>query len=102
MASTTKTIPQICSQLIRRGFAHRFYWDSTGLHLAGGERTFLPKQLYLLEHHRVQDEEQSGESVYALQTRDGLRGLIRSQFEGFSDFRLRKFMDRVRVITQTH
>ena len=101
MTSTHKSIPQICSRLVRRGFDRRFYWDSSGLHLVGAERTFKPAQLYLREYHRVQDEEQTGESVYALETRDGLRGLVRNHFEGFSDIRLRKFMDRVRVITPT-
>lgn len=85
--------------LKNQGFTTRFQMTGNRLRNLTNDRLYGPKEVSIVEYHRfrTEDTEENTHIIFALETADGHRGLIASQYDSYRDVRLLKFMDRVKV-----
>jgi hypothetical protein len=73
--------------LRRDGFTNDFTASGGELHLDGTERRFRPEDCRILNHFRFEGTSDPGDMsiVYALETRDGTRGILVDAFGTYAD-----------------
>jgi hypothetical protein len=96
---TYMTMAEALRGLEQRGFTANFEPIGRSLHIAGGERTFQPDELTIVEHHRFEGSSDPEEMavVYALEARDGTRGALVDAFGVYANPELSAFLKDVRM-----
>jgi len=96
---TYLTMAEAMNDLKRRGFTADFEPIGKMLHAAGSERTFQPDELTIVEHHRFEGASDPEEMavVYALEARDGTRGVLIDAYGVYANPDLSAFLQDVRV-----
>lgn len=96
---TYMTMAEALRGLERRGFTANFEPIGRSLHIAGSERTFQPDELTIVEHHRFEGSSDPEEMavVYALEARDGTRGVLIDAYGVYANPDLSTFLKDVRM-----
>src|SRR5262245_20222229 len=87
------------SALRRDGFTDDFAASSGELQLAGTDRRFRPEDCRILNYFRFEGTSDPGDMsiVYALETRDGTRGILVDAFGTYADPEVGAVVSRMKV-----
>ena len=98
-AKTYTTTADAMNGLKRRGFTADFEPLGKTLHVMGSERTFQPDELTIVEHHRFEGSSDPEEMavVYAIEARDGTRGVLIDAYGVYANPDLSAFLKDVRM-----
>ncbi len=98
-AKTYTTMADAMNDLKRRGFTADFEPFGKMLHIMGRERAFQPDELTIVEHHRFEGSSDPEEMavVYAIEARDGTRGVLIDAYGVYANPDLSAFLKDVRM-----
>jgi hypothetical protein len=96
---TYTTMAEAMDDLKRRGFTADFEPIGKALHIAGSERKFQPEELTIVEHHRFEGASDPEEMavVYAIEARDGTRGVLVDAYGVYANPDLSAFLKDVLI-----
>jgi hypothetical protein len=97
-----RSVDEALSELDQRGFHANFEYLDRKFTAVDSGRTFDAEELTIVEHHRVEgDSDPDDESiVYAIESRDGIRGVLVDAFGTYANADLGEFLRRVRLDEQ--
>lgn len=79
-------------------FDCEFEFKKGRLHCEEKNKVYEPSQLYLVEYHRFEKEDEVL-IVYAFLCNDGNKGLLQCSFGSEIDMRIITFLDKVKILT---
>jgi hypothetical protein len=87
------------ADLARRGFTANFEFLDGALTDVDSGRTFGAPELTIVEHHRFEgaSDPDDMEIVYAIESRDGTRGVLVDAFGTYSNPELSRFIEQVAI-----
>ncbi len=93
------TVSEALDDLARRGFSANFEYAEGALLAVDSGRRFRAEELTILEHHRFEGASDPDDMavVYALQSRDGTRGVLVDAFGVYANPELGEFLRKVEV-----
>jgi hypothetical protein len=88
--------------LRRRGYTADFEVRDGALRETASGRLFRADELAIVEHHRFEgaSDPEDMSVVYALESRDGLRGVVVDAFGAYANPRLADFLEKVEMREQ--
>ena len=88
--------------LRRRGYTADFEVRDDTLRDTAGGRQFRPDELAIVEHHRFEgaSDPEDMSVVYAIESKDGLRGIVVDAFGAYANPQLADFLQKVEVREQ--
>jgi hypothetical protein len=91
------TLSGIMRDLDRRGFTEHFRVDPRGLRALDGGETFAPDEVVIAERYRFEGVSDPGDMaiLYAIETRNGVRGTLTDAFGVYADPGVGAFMGDV-------
>jgi hypothetical protein len=94
-----RSVVEALSDLARRGFTANFEYLDGLLTAVDLGRSFRPEELTIVEHHRLEGETDPDDMaiVYAIESRDGIRGALVDAFGLYANPRLGEFLRRVKI-----
>jgi hypothetical protein len=96
---TYMTMADAMRDLERRGFTANFEPIGKALHVLGGEKTYQPADLTIVEHHRFEGASDPDEMsvLYAMEARDGTLGVLIDAYGTYANPDLSTFLKDVRM-----
>jgi hypothetical protein len=94
-----RSVAEALAELARRGFTANFeYLDGVFIAVDLG-RSFAADELTIVEHHRFEGASDPGDMavVYAIESRDGIRGALVDAFGVYANPELGEFLRKVRI-----
>ena len=93
------TVTEALQELARRGFTGSFIVDEGGLRSPGTGSLVNPDEVTVVEYHRFEGESNPDDMsvVYALESRDGLRGIIIDAYGTYADPVVGEFLEKVKL-----
>jgi hypothetical protein len=94
-----RSVAEALAGLARRGFTANFeYLDETFTAVDLG-RSFAAEALTIVEHHRFEGVSDPDDMavVYAIESRDGIRGVLVDAFGVYANPKLGEFLRKVRI-----
>jgi hypothetical protein len=90
--------------LERRGFTCRFLPNGDRLRLSGTDRRLRPEHVRILDYYRFEGTSDPDDMsvLYALETRDGVRGILIDAYGSYADPDVAALLDRMRVAWEGH
>lgn len=84
--------------LRQRGFATDLEFRDGALHETATGRRFRPDELAIVEHHRFEGESDPEDMavVYAIESRDGVRGIVVDAFGAYANPALAAFLEKIK------
>ena len=97
--ATDVTLAETLADLADRGFAAAFVVAGDGLRAAGTVRTFRAEDLTIREFHRFEgiSDPDDMSIVYAIESRDGMRGTLVDAFGVYSNPAVTRVLERVPI-----
>ena len=97
---TYMTMADAMRDLKRRGFTADFELIGKTFRTLGSERAFQPDELTIVEHHRFEGQSDPEEMavVYAIEARDGTRGVLVDAYGVYANPDLSAFLKDVRML----
>lgn len=97
-ANQYESLLEAIEDLARRGFMENFMLVEGGLWASGRGRVYRPGELVIVEHHRFEGESNPDDMsvVYAIECRDGVRGIVVDAFGAYASPDLGNFLRNVR------
>ena len=88
--------------LARRGFTANFEFIDGTFIAVDLNRSFAPQDLTIVEHHRFEGETDPDDMaiVYAIESRDGVRGTLVDAFGTYANPKLGEFLRNVKIREQ--
>jgi hypothetical protein len=95
-----KTLVSCLNSLVRNGFEEHFKVTENGLKALRLNKYYAPKEVKVLNYYRFEGDSDPADNsiLYAIQTRDGLRGTLVDAFGPYADSKVTKFMTEVESI----
>ncbi len=95
-----KTLAACMNKLQSDGFQENFMVKERGLCALDSERTYSPSEVKIVNFYRFEGENDPADSaiLYAIQTNDGLRGLVSDAYGPYADSKVTKFISDVEEI----
>lgn len=94
-----RSVTEALAELARRGFTANFeYLDDLFVAVDSG-RSFAPDELTIVEHHRFEGASDPDDMAvaYAIESRDGTRGVVVDAFGLYANPRLGEFLRNVKI-----
>lgn len=93
------TVAEAVRDLERRGFTANFELIAKTFRAVESGKTFNPDDLTIVEHHRFEGSSDPEEMavVYAIQARDGTRGVLVDAYGVYANPDLSAFLNDVRI-----
>ena len=94
-----RTVTEALDELARRGFTANFeYLDGAFIAVDLG-RAFEAEDMTIVEHHRFEgaSDPEDMAVVYAVESRDGVLGVVGDAFGVYANPRLGEFLHKVRI-----
>jgi hypothetical protein len=93
------SVTQALTELARRGFTANFEYLDDAFTAVDLGRTFTAEELTIVEHHRFEGASDPDDMavVYAIECRDGTRGVLVDAFGVYAEPRLGEFLHKVRI-----
>lgn len=82
-----------------RGFTESFRVTEQGLHAVNSQESFRAADATIVEHHRFEGVSDPDDLavVYAIETRDGTRGVLVDAYGAYADPRVSAFLTQVSI-----
>jgi len=93
------TVTEALDDLARRGFTANFECLDGALTSVDSGRSFRAEELTIVEHHRFEGVSDPDDMavVYAIVSRDGVRGVVVDAFGAYANPTLGEFLGKVRI-----
>jgi len=93
------SVTQALTELARRGFTANFEYLDDAFTAVDLGRSFAAEELTIVEHHRFEGASDPDDMsvVYAVESRDGVRGVVVDAFGVYADPKLGEFLHKVRI-----
>jgi len=93
------SVTQALTELARRGFTANFEYLDDAFTAVDLGRSFAAEDLTIVEHHRFEGASDPDDMsvVYAVESRDGVRGVVVDAFGVYADPKLGEFLHKVRI-----
>jgi hypothetical protein len=94
------SLSRAADALNKQGFTARFSLEDQKLKQLNGNRIYQPEDVAIVEYHRFLPESPDISQVaivFALETIDGLKGLLVAFYNAYGKVNLLEFMDRVKI-----
>ncbi len=97
-----KTLTSCIEFLQKDGFKANFMVNEKGLSEAGSDKFYQPQQVRIPNFYRFEGTSDPGDSsiLYAIETDDGLRGLLSDSYGPYSDPEVARFITEVQEINK--
>lgn len=94
-----RTLDTVIEELKTRGFVERFRVAGSRLRAIGSGRTFASEDLTIREYQRFEGASDPDDAsiVYAIETRDGTKGLLVDAFGLYANPEVGELLERVRI-----
>jgi hypothetical protein len=94
------TVTEALADLTRRGFTANFEYINDAFTAVDSGRTFRAEELTIVEHHRFEgaSDPEDMAVVYAIESRDGIRGVVVDAFGVYANPKLGRFLRKVRIL----
>ncbi len=93
------SVSEALAELARRGYTANFEYLDRIFIAVDLARSFAAEELTIVEHHRVEGASDPGDMavVYAIESRDGIRGTLVDAFGVYATPELGEFLHKVRI-----
>ena len=93
------TVTEALDGLARRGFTANFEYLDGAFTAVDSGRSFTAEELTIVEHHRFEgaSDPEDMAVVYAVESRDGVRGVVVDAFGVYATPKLGEFLSKVRI-----
>jgi hypothetical protein len=93
------TVTEALADLARRGFTANFEYLDGAFTAVDSGRTFEAEELTIVEHHRFEGASDPDDMAvaYAVESRDGVRGVVVDAFGVYANPKLGEFLGKVRI-----
>jgi hypothetical protein len=93
------SVTEALDDLARRGFTANFEYLDSAFTAVDSGRSFRAEELTIVEHHRFEGASDPDDTavVYAVESRDGVRGIVVDAFGMYADPKLGEFLQKVRI-----
>lgn len=94
------TLARAADALSKQGFTARFALEDKKLRQVNGHRVYQPEDVAIVEYHRfISKNRDFGKVaiVFALETIDGIKGLLVAFYNAYGKVNVLEFMDRVKI-----
>jgi hypothetical protein len=97
-----KTLTSCIEALKKDGFTTNFMVNEKGLYDIDKEKVYTPEQVRIPSFYRFEGESDPADSsiLYAIETDDGVRGLLSDSYGPYSDPEVAKFITEVQEINK--
>ncbi len=95
-----ETMSSCMNQLRNKGYVEDFTVDAKGIKTTGIKKHYKPEQVTIENFYRFEGDTDPGDSaiLYAIETNDGLRGLLTDSYGPYADSVISSFILRVHDI----
>jgi hypothetical protein len=95
-----KTLASCMSTLYADGFKENFMVKEGVIHALDSDKKYSPSEIKILNFYRFEGESDPADNaiLYALETNDGIRGLLSDAYGAYADVKVTKFMKEVEDI----
>jgi hypothetical protein len=95
-----KTLSSCVEDLQKQGFTENFMVKEKGLRALDKEKYYAPGEVKIINFYRFEGESDPADSaiLYAIETKDGVRGLLSDAYGAYADEHTTKFMAEVEDI----
>ena len=93
------SVTEALDELAQRGFTANFEYFDDAFTAVDSGRTFRAEELTIVEHHRFEGASDPDDMavVYAVESRDGTRGVVVDAFGVYANPKLGEFLRKVRI-----
>ena len=97
-----KTLVSCLNSLVRNGFEEHFKVTDNGLKALRTGKYYTPAQVNVLNYYRFEGDSDPADNsiLYAIETKDGLRGTLVDAFGPYADTKVTNFMTEVDKINK--
>lgn len=97
-----KTLVSCLNSLVRDGFEEHFKVTDKGLKALRTDKYYDPTQVKILNYYRFEGDSDPADNsiLYAVETKDGLRGTLVDAFGPYADTKVTNFMTEVERINK--
>ena len=97
-----KTLVSCLNSLVRNGFEEHFKVTEKGLKALRLEKYYEAKDVKVLNYYRFEGDSDPADNsiLYALETKDGLRGTLVDAFGPYADSKVTNFMTEVERVNK--
>ena len=94
------TMVSCMNKLQEDGFTENFIVDENGLKIIDEERFYLPEEVSIVNFYRFEGDSDPGSNsiLYAIETRDGRKGLLSDAYGAYADENVTAFTAEVQEI----
>ena len=95
-----KTLSACMNKLQADGFNSNFMIKENKLFVVDTDKTYLPEDVKIVNFYRFEGESDPSDSsiLYAMETKDGLKGIIADAYGAYADKEVSKFIAEVEKI----
>lgn len=95
-----KTMTLSLNKLVREGYTEDFKATANGLVSLKSERIYAPEEIKVVDFYRFEGASDPADNsiLYAIETRDGIKGTLVDAFGPYADTRVDTFMKEVEEI----
>jgi len=99
MMNQYDTLAQATKALRDRGYASEFHFTKNGLVNKDNEQKYDEQNLEIVEYHRFEGESNPSDMsvIYALESKDGSKGVIISAYGPYADPAFMEFLDKLTI-----
>jgi len=92
-------VTEALTELARRGFTANFEYLDDAFTAVDLGRSFEAQELTIVEHHRFEGASDPDDMavVYAIESRDGIRGVLVDAFGVYANPKLGEFLRKVKI-----
>jgi hypothetical protein len=96
------TMSSCTNRLIKEGYTENFTIKNVGLEAPSTSKLYLPDEVKINSFYRFEGESDPADSaiVYAIETKDGTKGLLIDSYGAYRSDRVSKFITEVEDITK--
>lgn len=97
-----KTLVSCLNSLVRNGFEEHFKVTDNGLKALRTGKYYGPEKVKVLNYYRFEGDSDPADNsiLYAIETKDGLRGTLVDAFGPYADTKVTHFMTEVEKINK--
>ncbi len=97
-----KTLASCMESLQRKGYTENFMVNEKGLYDIDMDKNYGPEQVRIPSFYRFEGASDPGDSsiLYAIETDDGIKGLLSDSYGPYSDPEVTKFITEVQEINK--
>ncbi|MBX3255205.1 MAG: hypothetical protein KF862_13785 [Chitinophagaceae bacterium] len=95
-----KTMTFCLNKLVKEGYTEDFKATANGLVSLHNKKTYTPEEIKVVDFYRFEGASDPADNsiLYAIETRDGIKGTLADAFGPYADTKVDKFMKGVEDI----